>query len=114
LSEFVERELPTRRALTPLKSDLATLLRMYAPAAGRADDHLDSPLAQLQLVTAEPDGGYRSPRVARPFLPPIALHFALVQRFAADPQQPALPIRALLYGGDDWPAVGAIFRLNEG
>jgi hypothetical protein len=46
-------------------------------------------------------------------LPPIALHFALLQRFAADPRQPALPIRAILYGGDDWAAAGAAFRLNE-
>lgn len=113
LTEFAERELQIRRAQTTLKSDTATLLRMYAPLAGRTDDHLDSPLAQLQLIEAEPGRGYRSPRIARPFLPPMALHFALLQRFAADPGQPAVPIRALLYGGDDWAAPGAVFRLNE-
>ncbi len=113
IGEFAERELRIRRAQTTLKSDISTLLRMYAPAAGRTDDHLDSPLAQLQLITAESGRGYRSPRIARPFLPPIALHFALAQRFAAEPRLPALPIRAILYGGDDWPAPGAVFRLNE-
>jgi hypothetical protein len=113
LDEFAQHELQMRRAQTTLKSDLSTLLRMYAPVAGRTDEHLDSPLAQLQLVEAEVGRGYRSPRVARPFLPPIALHFALLQRFAADPRQPALPIRAILYGGDDWAAAGAAFRLNE-
>ena len=113
LTEFAERELQIRRAQTTLKSDTATLLRMYAPLAGRTDDHLDSPLAQLQLIAAEPGRGYRSPRVARPFLPPMALHFALLQRFAEDPGQPAVPIRALLYGGDDWAAPGAVFRLSE-
>lgn len=112
LDEFVHHELKLRCAQTSLKSDLLTLLRMYAPVAGRTDDHLDSPLAQLHLVTVGDGRDYRSPRLARPFLPPIALHFALLQRFAADPQ-PALPIRAILYGGDDWAAAGAIFRLNE-
>lgn len=113
LGEFADHELQMRRAQTTLKSDLSTLLRMYAPVAGRTDDHLDSPLAQLQLVAADAGRGYRSPRRTRPFLPPIALHFALLQRFADDPQQPALPIRTLLYGGDDWAAPGAVFRLNE-
>ncbi|MBK8753712.1 MAG: DUF4007 family protein [Candidatus Competibacteraceae bacterium] len=113
IGEFAERELKIRRAQTTLKSDISTLLRMYAPTAGRNDEHLDSPLAQLQLIIAESGHGYRSPRIARPFLPPIALHFALAQRFAAEPRLPALPIRAILYGGDDWPAPGAVFRLSE-
>jgi hypothetical protein len=114
LDAFAQQELQLCRAQTTLKSDLSTLLRMYAPVAGRTDEHLDSPLAQLRLVEGDPTGrGYRSPRLARPFLPPIALHFALLQRFAADPGQPALPIRTLLYGDDDWAAAGAAFRLNE-
>jgi hypothetical protein len=113
LSAFAERELQVRRAQTTLKSDVSTLLRMYAPAAGRTDEHLDSPLAQLQLIEAEAGRGYRSLRMARPFLPPIALHFALLQRFAAEPRQPAIPVRTLLQGGDERAAPGAVFRLNE-
>ena len=54
-----------------------------------------------------------SARASRPFLPPLALHFALADRFHSDRQTPALPVRVLLYGGDDWPAVGAAFRLTE-
>jgi hypothetical protein len=113
LNEFVELELKASRSLSTLKSDISTLLRMYAPLAGRADEHLDSPLAQLQLVDKEAGHGHRSPRSARPFLPPLALHFALQQCFVAQPDQPALPIRALLYGGDGRASPGAIFRLNE-
>lgn len=113
LNAFVERELRMRRAQTTLKSDLSTLLRMYAPLAGRTDEHLDSPLAQLRLIEVTAGREYRSPRLSRPFLPPMALHFALAQRFAADRAQAALPIRALLYGGDDWAAPGPVFRLNE-
>jgi hypothetical protein len=40
LSEFVEHELKARRAQSTLKSDISTLLRMYAPL-GRGDEHLD-------------------------------------------------------------------------
>ena len=114
LSSFVEQEMKTNRSQSTLKSDISTLFRMYAPVASRSDDHLDSPLAQLQLIDTEVEQSHRSPRTLRPFLPPIALHFALQQRFFAQPQQPAFPIRVLLYGGDGWAIPGAVFRLNEG
>jgi hypothetical protein len=113
LGEFVALELKTNRSHSTLKSDISTLFRMYAPATGRADEHLDSPLAQLQLVDREEGYGHRSARSARPFLPSVALHFALQECFSAQPEQPALPIRTLLYGGEGRAAPGAIFRLNE-
>lgn len=113
LAEFVFLELKTNRSQSTLKSDISTLFRMYAPASGRADEHLDSPLAQLQLIEREEGYGHRSVRSLRPFLPPVALHFALQHCFSAQPEQPALPIRALLYGGDGRAAPGSIFRLNE-
>lgn len=113
LSDFIAHELPGRRAQTTLKSDCSTLLRMYAQSSEESEDHLDSPLAQLQLIEAEAGRTYRSVRSTRPFLPPLALHFALMDRFHADLQQTALPVRVVLYGGDDWPSVGGAFRLNE-
>jgi hypothetical protein len=113
LGEFVEHEIKPGRSESTLKSDTSTLLRLYAPEAGRNDEHLDSPLASLRLLEPDSSGGYRSPRVMRPFLPPVALHFALAQRFAAEPQISALPVRAVLYGDDGWAAPGAAFRLSE-
>lgn len=120
LEEFVEQELGLKRAHTTLKSDISTLLRMYSPVASRGgEEHLDSPLASLQLVNAEEGYGYSSLRTSRPFLPPIALHFALQQRFAEqvgqknNTQDAAIPVRELLYGGTGWAAPGAIFRLTE-
>ena len=113
LVDFAALELKGRRAQSTIKSDCSTLLRMYAPAPGRGEDHLDTPFAHLRLIEAEPNRGFRSARVARPFLPPLALHFALADRFHADPENPALPMRDLLDGGSDWPAVGAAFRLSE-
>jgi hypothetical protein len=112
LGEFVEQDLRLKRSESTLKSDASTLLRLYAPEAGRSDDHLDSPLAPLQLIESEGGGCYRSLRITRPYLPPVALHFALSQRFQSD-LQAALPVRAMLYGNDGWAAAGAIFRLSE-
>ena len=113
LSEFVEQDLQASRSQSTLKSDCSTLLRMYAPTSGQSEDHLDSPMAQLQLVESEEGRAYRSLRTVRPFVPPMALHFALAQRFAEDLQQAALPVRVVLYGGDDQASVGSAFRLNE-
>lgn len=119
LQAFVAQELGLKRSSSTLKSDLSTLLRMYAPVASRGgEDHLDSPLAALQLVGIAEGHGYNSLRALRPFLPPVALHFALQQRFLfaqsgqAMGQQAAIPVRELLYG-TGWAAPGAIFRLNE-
>lgn len=119
LSDFVTRELRIERSDSTLKSDTSTLLRMYAPGdpmePRRGEDHLDTPMGQLRLV--EQSGQSReflSRRATRPFLPPLALHFALAECFSNDDQgRPAIPVRDLLYGRDDGPAPGAVFRLNE-
>lgn len=113
MTEFVQQELRVTRSQSTLKSDCSTLLRMYAPVSGQSEDHLDSPMAQLQLVENVEGRGYNSLRTVRPFLPPLALHFALAERFSEDRQQVALPVRNLLYGGDGWASVGAAFRLSE-
>lgn len=113
LTDFATSELHLNRAATTLKSDISTLLRLYAAVPGRTDEHLDALLAPLGLIEADPAGGYRSPRAPRPFLPLVALEFALAERFAAEPDQPALSVRGLLYAEGDWAAPGAVFRLNE-
>ena len=113
LTDFAAAELRLNRAATTLKSDVSTLLRLYAAVPGRTDEHLDALLAPLGLIEADPAGGYRSPRAPRPFLPLVALEFALAQRFAAEPDQPALSVRGLLYAEGDWAAPGAVFRLSE-
>jgi len=113
LSEFVTQHLQLKRAQSTLKSDCSTLLRMYTPASGRNEDHLDSPLAHLSLIESDVNRYYHSPRRVRPFLPALALHFALIHCFNADPQPSALPIRTLLYADYGGAAPGAVFRLNE-
>lgn len=113
LGEFIEHELQSSRSSSTLKSDVSTLLRLYAPDVGRGDEHLDSPLASLHVIESAGAGDYRSIRDMRPYLPPVALHFALAQRFHADPQGGPLPIRAILYGEGRWAAPGAVFRLSE-
>jgi len=112
LVDFVNQELKSRSEST-LKSDISTLLRMYSPTPGRNDEHLDSPMSLLGLLSNEVSGGYLTQRTVRPFLPAVAMHFALQTRFAEQSQQTPLPINILLYGGDGYPAPGAVFRLNE-
>jgi hypothetical protein len=79
-----------------------------------SDEHLDSPLAQLKLIESKgAQEGYYSPRMIRPFFPPIALHYALLVRFNEKDKPPALPIRDLIYGQHGQVAMGAVFRLSE-
>lgn len=121
LTDFVRNELKLERSNSTLKSDVSTLLRMYAPAVDPTDkrsrklveDHLDTLMSQLALV--EKPGKlreYRSLRVSRPFLPPIALHLALANRFG-DGAESAIPVRELLYAEGTNAAPGAVFRLSE-
>lgn len=121
LADFVRHELKLDRSDSTLKSDVSTLLRMYAPEVDPTDkrsrklveDHLDTLMSQLALV--EKPGKlreYRSRRVTRPFLPPVALHFALADQFG-DGVGSAIPVRELLYAEGTGAAPGAVFRLTE-
>ncbi len=65
LTDFAAAELRLNRAATTLKSDISTLLRLYAAVPGRTDEHLDALLAPLGLIEVDPAGGYRSPRFLR-------------------------------------------------
>jgi hypothetical protein len=119
LADFVAQELPVERSQSTLKSDTSTLLRMYAlahnPKQAPEEDHLDTPMAQLRLVEQLGKGGeYRSPRAVRPYLPPLALHFALAECFGGAAQRhAAIPVRDLVYGNGQEAAPGAVFRLSE-
>lgn len=112
LGDFIAHELQSSRSQSTLKSDVSTLLRLYAPEVGRSDEHLDSPLASLQVLESAGGGRYRSSREMRPFLPPVALHFALAQCFDTCQGRP-LPMRTVLYGDGGKAAPGAAFRLSE-
>ena len=121
LTDFVRHELKLDRSQSTLKSDTSTLLRMYAPGFDPADsrsrkqeeDHLDTLMSQLGLVQQlGRSRQYQSHRGSRPFLPPVALHVALSERFREAPD-PAIPVRDLLYCDDLHAAPGAVFRLSE-
>lgn len=111
LADFIKHDLKIVRSESTLKSDLSTLLRMYAPVAARADEHLDSPFSQLQLVERYDRHNYQSLRTSRPYLPAVAMHFALQARFDAQPGG-GIPINALL-NDKDYACPGAAFRLSE-
>lgn len=112
LADFIQHDLKVVRSESTLKSDLSTLLRMYAPVDARADEHLDSPFSQLQFVERYDRHNYQSVRISRPYLPAVAMHFALQTRFNAQPGGGGIPVNALLHD-KDYACPGAVFRLNE-
>jgi hypothetical protein len=112
LADFVQHDLKTVRSESTLKSDFSTLLRMYAPVAARADEHLDSPFSQLQVVERYDRHNYQSLRTARPYLPAAAMHFALQARFDAHPGNVGIPVSDLL-NDKNYACPGAVFRLSE-
>jgi len=113
LSTWVQHEAGLKRSASTLKSDVSMLLRAYAFTKSRTDDPLDSPFSTLNLIEQGGGRGLRSARMLRPYLPPVALHFAIAQRLCVDTQRVALPIRSLMYSEDGWAAPGAVFRLSE-
>lgn len=117
LTHFTEQRLTKPPSASTLKSDISTLLRMYSVSetkgAVQAEDQLDSPLSQLHLIEMQSGRHYQSLRQWRSELPELVLGIAIIERFEAEPNIEALPIRELLYGGSGWPAPGALFRMSE-
>lgn len=121
LTDFVSNTLKLERSESTLQSDTSTVLRMYGSGLvasdklreKQAEDHLDTLMSQLALVEQPGKSrDYQSPRVIRPFLPSVAMHYALSDRFSEAPES-AIPVRDLLYGDGVNAAPGAVFRLSE-
>lgn len=119
LSDFVNDQVKDvrRPALSTLKSDASLLPRMYTQSKVSArqpiEEALDSPLALLRLVVAAVgERGFHSMPAARPGLPSRVLGFALIKLLQARNVN-IIPIEDLMYARDDFPALGAVFRLTE-
>ena len=119
LSDFVNDQVKDvkRPAASTLKNDAGLIPRMYTQSRVNSkqpiEEALDSPLAQLRLVNKMVrERGYQSVNAARPGLPAGILGFAVAQLFAAKNTE-VIPIEDLMYSRDDFPAVGAVFRLTE-
>ena len=116
LQQYVQRNLMQNKAQTTLKSDISTLLRMYTTSEyvndSLAEEHLDSPLSQLRLITATKGRNFLSSRQWRPEFEAAALGFAILERFEVE-NKPNLSVRDLLYGGSGYSSPATVFRLSE-
>ncbi|RLA45222.1 MAG: DUF4007 domain-containing protein [Gammaproteobacteria bacterium] len=106
-----------RPAANTLKADASLIPRMYTQSrvSNRTpiEDALDSPLALLRLITPMVgERGFQSKSAARPGLPIGILGYAVARLFE-EKQSDIVPIEDLMYSRDDYPAPGAVFRLNE-
>lgn len=117
LKGFLEDQEVKKPSQTTVAGDIAVLLRMYSQGRVRGrtalEDAIDSPLSLLGLISYSPVARlYDSVPSARKSLPVNILGFAvneLLDFLSID----SIPIRDLIYGQQNSPALGAIFRLSE-
>jgi uncharacterized protein DUF4007 len=119
LSDFVNDQVKDikRPAISTLKSDASLIPRMYTQSKLHKhmpiEEALDSPLAMLRLVTQMVgERGFQSKPGPRPGLPIGVVGYAISQLFAAKGTD-IIPIEDLMYSRDEFPALGAVFRLTE-
>ena len=103
-----------RPAATTLRTDVSVLTRMYArhQGAGAVEEMLDSPLAELGLITESGKHSYQSSFAVRPGLPCEILGFALLELLQGRNKN-SLPLEDLRQSSDEFVAPGTIFRLTE-
>jgi len=117
LSDFAKSELRGRFSTTTIKNDAAILLRMYVRNKGNTrtplEEALDSPLSMLSLVSSmSGTKTYQSRPSQRDGLPLGIFGYALAEIFLCSGAS-EIPIEELMYGKENLPALGAVFRLTE-
>ena len=103
-----------RPAASTLRTDVSVLTRTYArhQSAGSVEELMDSPLAELELITEAGKNSYQSLFDERPGLPCEILGFALLQLLEYREIQ-VLPLDDILQSTDGYVSPGTIFRLTE-
>ncbi|MBA6414180.1 DUF4007 family protein [Parahaliea sp. F7430] len=119
LNDFVTDQVKDvrRPAMSTLKSDATLIPRMYTQSKLHKhmpiEEALDSPLAQLRLITVMAgERGFQSKPAPRPGLPTGILGYAITEIFR-DRETDVIPIEDLMYSRDVFPAPGAVFRMTE-
>ena len=119
LSDFVRdaRFEGKKPSQSTIKNDVSLLTRMYSLSkpSGRAplEDSLDSPMASLGLLIRATDNkNFLAKTESRASLPPLILGYAILSLMKFRGLQ-TIPLDDLMYAGDDFTAVGAVFRLSE-
>ncbi|MXY90046.1 MAG: DUF4007 family protein [Gammaproteobacteria bacterium] len=103
-----------RPAASTLRTDVSVLTRTYArhQSAGSIEELMDSPLAELELITETGKNSYQSLFGERPSLPCEIVGFALLQLLECRGVQ-VLPLDDILQSTDGYVSPGTIFRLTE-
>jgi len=103
-----------RPAAATLKSDISVLTRLYAKThmAGAAEDALDSPLSELDLIVEHGKSAYTSTFEDRSDLPSEIVGFAILQLMIFRDVK-ILPIEELINSAEGHVSPGSVFRLNE-
>ena len=116
LTDFANRELSSRTAVTTLKGDTQVVLRMYSRTTANArlsqEDALDSPLAMLDLQERVDTRTWRAVPMDRTELPLDVFAFAIAEVFEHGGVG-QLAIADLMYSDNDHCAPGAVFRMTE-
>jgi hypothetical protein len=115
LSDFTLQQ-QIKSASTTIRNDASIILRMYSKGKGQGrtlEETLDSPLAQLNLITQFQEGRcYASHPTEKKSLPIEILGYAIIELFNQTTSS-QIPIEDLMYTKNDQPSVGAVFRLTE-
>lgn len=103
-----------RPAASTLKNDISVLTRLYAKTqmAIVAEDALDSPLSELELISEPNKSNYTSSPESRDDLPFQILGFAILQLMKARDTK-IIPIEELMHSAENYVSTGSIFRLTE-
>lgn len=116
LDAYLQSSVDTHRrpAESTLRSDVSALTRTYARHQGNGlvEELMDSPLAELGLITELGKSSYQSLFGEHPDLPCEILGFALLQLMECRGVQ-ILPLDDVLQSTDKYVSPGTIFRLTE-
>ncbi len=112
LQSYVEAH--RRPADTTLRTDVSVLTRTYSRhhGTGLVEEMMDSPLAELGLITQTGKSSYQSMFGERPSLPCEILGFSLLQLFESRDVQ-ILPLEDVLQSTEGHVSPGSVFRLTE-
>tara|TARA_R110002073_G_scaffold246568_5_gene409295 strand:+ start:623 stop:1543 length:921 start_codon:yes stop_codon:yes gene_type:complete len=116
LSNFLQDSVQSNRRAAPAtqKNDISVLIRLYAKTQNSviADEALDSPLAELGLITGHGKTDYQSVFDDQPGLPSEILGYALISLFNFRERQ-QLPVEELVHSKENYVSLGTVFRLTE-
>lgn len=119
LSDFAKEQVlnSKRPKKATLDKDALLIPRMYTQSKGNTrtplEEALDSPLASLRLISQSSGGRTYQSRPETRLGLPIGIFGYAVSQLMKEKESKSVPIEDLMYSRDEYPALGASFRLTE-